>query len=124
MPSSVEFTATDHETPLADVHSGLHSAAGGLRAEHRGRSTNPVIKVQDLAWLEFVKPDLARAEAFARDFGFAVADRTPDALYLRGTWSRTPCLVIRRGATEQIQRNHLPGVRGNGPGPACACPWH
>ena len=102
MPSSVELTATDHETPIADVHSGLHSAAGGLRAEHRGRSTNPVIKVQDLAWLEFVKPDLARAEAFARDFGFAVADRTPDALYLRGTWSRTPCLVIRRGAQSRF----------------------
>ena len=102
MPSSVELTATDHETPIADVHSGLHSAAGGLRTEHRGRSADPVIKVQDLAWLEFVKPDLARAEAFARDFGFAVADRTPDALYLRGTWSRTPCLVIRRGAKSRF----------------------
>ena len=35
------------------------------RAEHPGRSINPVIKVADLAWLEFEKPDLARTEAFA-----------------------------------------------------------
>ena len=34
-----------------------------------------MIKVADLAWLEFEKPDLDRAEVFARDFGFAVAAR-------------------------------------------------
>ena len=44
-----------------------------------------MIKVADLAWLEFEKPDLSRAETFARAFGFSVADRTPDELHLRGT---------------------------------------
>ncbi len=80
-----------------DVHSGLHSELGGMRSEHPGRSKNPVIKVVELAWLEFVKPDLDRAERFAVDFGFQVQERTPDRLVLRGTWSAVPCLVIRRG---------------------------
>jgi len=30
-----------------------------------------VIKVEDLAWLEFGKPDLDAAEQFAHDFGSA-----------------------------------------------------
>ncbi|GLZ09792.1 putative 2,3-dihydroxybiphenyl-1,2-dioxygenase or glyoxalase/bleomycin resistance protein [Actinomadura sp. NBRC 104425] len=79
-----------------------HSPQGGLRGEHPGRSRNPVIKVADLAWLEFEKPDLHRAEMFARDFGFAVATRTPDALYLRGTLPGTYCLVVRRGPVSRF----------------------
>ena len=84
-------------TPYEDVHAGLHSEQGGYRGEHPGRAANPVVKVVDLAWLEFEKPDLERAERFLVDFGFTVADRTPDELRLRGTWSGGPCLVIRRG---------------------------
>ena len=45
-----------------DPHAGLHSEHGALRREHPGRATNPVVKVHDLAWLEFEKPDLERAE--------------------------------------------------------------
>ncbi|MFD5078635.1 2,3-dihydroxybiphenyl 1,2-dioxygenase [Streptomyces sp. NPDC058371] len=80
-----------------DPHRGLHSEQGARRGEHSGRARNPVVKVRDLAWLEFAKPDLDRAEVFARDFGFLVAHREPDALYLRGSWRGTHCLVIRRG---------------------------
>ncbi|GAA2608226.1 VOC family protein [Paractinoplanes durhamensis] len=80
-----------------DTHRGLHSELGGRRHEHPGRAKEPVIKVVALAWLEFVKPDLDRAEKFATDFGFQVAERSPDVLKLRGTWSAAPCLVIRRG---------------------------
>ncbi|MER6277048.1 VOC family protein [Streptomyces sp900105245] len=83
----------DPPTPHAD----LHSEQGALRGEHPGRSANPVIKVADLAWLEFEKPDLDRAETFARDFGFAIAARTEEALWLRGTFAGPPCMVIRRG---------------------------
>ncbi|WP_333771990.1 VOC family protein [Streptomyces sp. IBSBF 3136] len=79
------------------AHQDLHSERGALRGEHPGRSRNPVIKVADLAWLEFEKPDLDRAEIFARDFGFGVAARTEDALWLRGTFAGPPCMVIRRG---------------------------
>ncbi|MFD5543743.1 hypothetical protein ACFWIJ_39580, partial [Streptomyces sp. NPDC127079] len=69
------------------AHRDLHSEQGALRGEHPGRSRNPVIKVADLAWLEFEKPDLDRAEVFARDFGFGVAARTASELWLRGTFS-------------------------------------
>ena len=71
-----------------DAHKDLHSEQGALRGEHPGRSRNPLIKVRDLAWLEFEKPDLVRAEAFARRVrlhhgaahratSFTFAERTP-----------------------------------------------
>ena len=50
------------------AHNGLHSEQGARSGEHAGRSQNPIIKVADLAWLEFEKPDLVRAEAFAQAF--------------------------------------------------------
>lgn len=89
------------DQPLT-AHQGLHSERGAERGEHPGRVGNPVIKVADLAWLEFEKPDLDRAERFARDFGFGVAARTTDALYLRGTLPGSHCLVIRRGPTPRF----------------------
>lgn len=83
-------------------HQDLHSEQGALRGEHSGRSRNPVIKVADLAWLEFEKPDLDRAEVFARDFGFGVVARTEKELWLRGTFAGLPCMVIRRGRTSRF----------------------
>lgn len=83
----------DHRDP----HTGLHSEHGALSGEHQGRATNPVIKVQDLAWLEFVKPDLERAEVFAGAFGFATSVRTEHELHLRGTDEGAPCVIIRKG---------------------------
>jgi catechol 2,3-dioxygenase-like lactoylglutathione lyase family enzyme len=85
-----------------DPHHGLHSERGARRGEHPGRGGNPVIKVADLAWLEFEKPDLDRAEVFARDFGFATAARTGDELWLRGTYAGSPCMVIRRGPASRF----------------------
>jgi hypothetical protein len=73
------------------------SPQGALPGEHPGRSRNPVIKVVDIAWLEFERPDLTRAEAFARAFGFHTAQRGPDEVLLRGTLSGGPCLILRRG---------------------------
>jgi catechol 2,3-dioxygenase-like lactoylglutathione lyase family enzyme len=91
------MVATSHQESGQDPHRSLHSETGGLPAEHPGRSRNPLIKVAGLSWLEFEKPDLDRAERFGTDFGFTVADRTPDALLLRGRWASTACLVVRRG---------------------------
>ncbi|MFI2281262.1 VOC family protein [Nocardia beijingensis] len=85
-----------------DVHSGLHSEQGAHAGEHPGRARNPVIKVLDLAWLEFEKPDLDGAEAFAHAFGFATAMRTADELQLRGTDPGAPCVLIRRGARSRF----------------------
>jgi catechol 2,3-dioxygenase-like lactoylglutathione lyase family enzyme len=84
---------TDHRDP----HTGLHSEQGALPDEHRGRAANPIVKVHDLAWLEFEKPDLERAERFANAFGFATAARTPNELHLRGSDAGAPCVLIRKG---------------------------
>ena len=83
---------SDHRT-----HNDLHSEQGALRGEHPGRARNPVIKVQDLAWLEFTKPDLDASERFAAAFGFSTVNRTADELQLRGTAAGAPCVIVRRG---------------------------
>jgi Glyoxalase/Bleomycin resistance protein/Dioxygenase superfamily len=85
-----------------DAHRDLHSEQGAVADEHPGRAQNPVIKVQDIAWLEFEKPDLLRAEAFAQAFGFSTLLRTVDELHLRGTDSGTPCVIVRRGARSRF----------------------
>jgi len=88
---------TDSPAERQDPHRSLHSEAGALPREHPGRSEDPLIKVAGLAWLEFEKPDLDAAEQFGTDFGFTVADRTPETLLLRGRWAGPASLVIRRG---------------------------
>ena len=87
----------DHEARDVDGHHGMHVDQGSLPGEHPGRATNPVIKVHDIAWLEFCKPDLAKAQAFAEAFGFTVASRTQDELHLRGVAAGSPCVLIRKG---------------------------
>jgi hypothetical protein len=88
----------DRDGTHTNSHSGLHSEQGALPGEHPGRARNPLVKVHDLAWLEFTKPDLARAEAFAHAFGFTTALLTDDELHLRGTDPGAPCVLVRRGA--------------------------
>ena len=80
-----------------DPHTGLHSEHGALRGEHPGRARDPIIKVHDIAWLEFEKPDLKRAELFARAFGFTTSLRTADEVHLRGTDPGSPAVILRRG---------------------------
>lgn len=82
---------------LADGHKDLHSEHGAVRGEHPGRARAPLIRVVDIAWLEFDKPDLVRAEAFARAFGFGVAYSDPAHVQLRGTHPGPPCVFLRRG---------------------------
>lgn len=84
------------------AHNELHSEQGSVPGEHRGRSRNPVIKVADIAWLEFEKPDLDRAETFAHAFGFTTVLRTADELQLRGTDAGSPCVLLRRGARSRF----------------------
>lgn len=89
--------------PIADGHKDLHSERGRLRGEHPGRSRNPMIRVADIAWLEFDKPDLVRAEAFARAFGFAIAYSDHRQLHLRGTDPGAPCVIVRRGERSRFR---------------------
>ena len=79
------------------THNDLHSEQGAVRGEHPGRAAHPVIKVHSIGWLEFAKPDLDRAELFARAFGFETAMKSPETLYLKGSDGGTPCVVIRKG---------------------------
>jgi catechol 2,3-dioxygenase-like lactoylglutathione lyase family enzyme len=83
--------------PAVGAHNDLHSDQGARKDEHPGRSRDPIIKVHDIAWLEFEKPDLTRAETFSRAFGFSTALRTIDDLFLRGTDAGSTCVLIRRG---------------------------
>lgn len=85
-----------------DARTDLHSEQGAVRGEHPGRARNPVIKVDDIAWLEFEKPDLTRAETFAHAFGFPAVMHTVDELQLRGTDPAAPCLFVRRGARSRF----------------------
>ncbi len=84
------------------AHNEMHSEQGALPGEHTGRARNPVIKIADIAWLEFEKPDLDRAEVFATAFGFTTVLRTPDELQLRGTDAGSPCVLLRRGAQSRF----------------------
>lgn len=84
------------------THNDLHSEQGAQRGEHPGRAKNPVIKVADVAWLEFEKPDLGRAETFAHAFGFATAARSADELQLRGAYAGAPCVIIRQGSKSRF----------------------
>ena len=79
-----------------DPHAGLHSEQGARPGEHPGRAANPIVKVDDLAWLEFEKPDLERAEQFAVAFGFTTALRTAEELHLRGSDPGSPCVLVRK----------------------------
>lgn len=88
---------------VVGAHNELHSEQGGLRGEHPGRARNPVIKVADLAWLEFDKPDLSRAAAFARAFGFQTSATSAEELHLRGTDPGGPCVIIRRGPATRFR---------------------
>ena len=88
---------------MVGAHNELHSEQGAMRGEHPGRSRNPVIKVADLAWLEFDKPDLSRAAAFARAFGFAVTAVDSGELHLRGIDAGSPCVIIRHGSTTRFR---------------------
>jgi catechol 2,3-dioxygenase-like lactoylglutathione lyase family enzyme len=45
----------------------------------------PLIKVTDMAWGRLRSPDLDLQEEFLTRFGMTRADRTPTALYMRGT---------------------------------------
>jgi catechol 2,3-dioxygenase-like lactoylglutathione lyase family enzyme len=79
------------------THNDLHSEQGARAGEHPGRAKDPVIKVEDLAWLEFEKPDLDRAETFAHAFGFATAAKSAGEVQLRGAHAGSPAVIVRRG---------------------------
>ena len=69
----------------------------GRRAEHPGRSRNPLIKVRDLAWLEFEETRPGPRRSLRA--GVRLHHRAAHAheLHLRGTDAGSTCVIVRRG---------------------------
>ena len=57
----------------------------------------PVIKVTDMAYGKLRSPDLDAQEEFLTHFGLIRAERTPNALYMRGTDPRHHLHVTEKG---------------------------
>ncbi len=57
----------------------------------------PIIKVDDIAYVIWEFPDLAKQERFLVDFGMTVAAKTEDCLYMRGTGAYHHIYIARRG---------------------------
>ena len=61
------------------------------------RSQAPVIKANDLLYVQFERPDLAKAEQYLGDFGLTLVSRTDNDLFLRGTGSRPYIYRVTKG---------------------------
>ena len=86
----------------------------------------PVVKVWDIASVEFGRPDLGKALAFLSDFGLTIDSRDDDTAFLSARSGYGPCYILRRsdkpcflgvglvvrtaGELERIAR--LPGASG------------
>ena len=57
----------------------------------------PIIKVRDVAFPRLSAPDLDVMEAFLLDFGLVRAERTADALYMRGLGPDRHVHVVHKG---------------------------
>jgi hypothetical protein len=61
-------------------------------------SSNPLVKVWDIASMEFGRPDLDKALAFLSDFGLAIDYRDEDTAFLSGRSGYGPCYIVRKTA--------------------------
>ena len=73
-----------------------------LLTAHPARHPAPLVRATALTHLVFERPDLAIAERFLTDFGLAVAARTDDALYARGTAAAAYACRVQRGRTARF----------------------
>lgn len=62
------------------------------------RSPTPLLKVEDIAYVEFEKPDLDATERFLADFGLITVSRTEATLHARARGTAPFCYVARRGS--------------------------
>src|ERR1700740_2935628 len=62
----------------------------------------PVVKVTDLAYGRLRSPDLDKQEEFLTAFGMVRAERTKNALYMRGTDSPHHIHVTERGEPKYV----------------------
>jgi hypothetical protein len=60
-------------------------------------NAQPIVKVKDVAYPRLRAPDLDAMEAFLMDFGLTRAERTADALYMRGLGPAHHVHVVHKG---------------------------
>src|ERR1700759_3877838 len=60
------------------------------------------VKVAEFAFPRMVAPDLDAMEEFLTHFGLVRAERTPDALYMRGADSHHHLHAVHKGGTKFI----------------------
>ncbi len=72
----------------------MQSPTPTLLTPQPARHPNPLTKAQALAYLIFERPDLDLTERFLTDFGLKVAERRPDALFMRSTGEEPFCYVV------------------------------
>ena len=73
-----------------------------LKTSQPSRHPSPVVKACRLAHVIFERPDLSLAERFLTDFGFVVAHKTADTLYMRGTGTAPYCYRVHRGRSARF----------------------
>lgn len=62
----------------------------------------PIVKVRDIAWVRYRSPDLDEAERFLTEFGLVRAERTAEALYMRGTDPAHHVHITERGPAKVL----------------------
>ena len=62
----------------------------------------PLVKADDIAYLIFEKPDLDRQQSFLEDFGFNVAKKNDDVLYMKGFGTSPYFYVAHRGSASRF----------------------
>ena len=67
-----------------------------LKTAQPARHPSPTARASELAYLIFERPDLEPAEEFLVDFGLALAKRTDDVRYVRGTAPTPYCYRVHR----------------------------
>ncbi len=60
------------------------------------RHPNPVVRVRDIAYLIFDRPDPESAEAFFTDFGLHVVQREGGNIYMRASGPEHHCIMLRK----------------------------
>src|SRR3954452_17042541 len=83
--------------PMQDMRRASASRPAGFR-----RTNTPVIKAADLAYGRLRSPDLDKQEEFLTAFGMVRADRTRNALYMRGTDEPHHIHVTERGEPKYV----------------------
>lgn len=61
------------------------------------RAQTPIIKADDIAYLIFEKPDLSLQQSFLEDFGFKLAHKQDQILYMKGFGESSYFYVARQG---------------------------